>query len=89
MKKSGRSKVSFKRVEIGRRRLTLETEKGLAEAEIEEGELCSVQSKSSRKLYTESLGESSRNEVVQEWMKKCGVHSDHPPREKLEKSTRK
>ncbi|KAG5883644.1 hypothetical protein JTB14_006686 [Gonioctena quinquepunctata] len=108
MKKSERSKVSSKRVEIERRRLALETEvaraelmlkkqelenqirildlqKGLAEAEIEEGELCSVQSKSSRKLYTESLGESSRNEVVQEWVNKCEVHSDHHPREKLEK----
>ncbi|KAG5890260.1 hypothetical protein JTB14_014906 [Gonioctena quinquepunctata] len=108
MKKSERSKVSSKRVEIERRRLALETEvaraelmmkkqelenqirildlqKGLAEAEIEEGELCSVQSKSSRKLYNKSLGESSRNEVVQEWMNKCEMHSDHPPREKLEK----
>ncbi|KAG5866035.1 hypothetical protein JTB14_005248 [Gonioctena quinquepunctata] len=107
-KKSERSKVSSKRVEIERRRLALETEvaraelmlkkqelenqirildlqKGLAEAEIEEGELCSVQSKSSRKLYTESLGGSSRNEVVQEWVNKCEVHSDHHPREKLEK----
>ncbi|KAG5887325.1 hypothetical protein JTB14_009019 [Gonioctena quinquepunctata] len=54
MKKFERSKVSSERVEIERRRLALETEKGLAEAEIEEGELCSVQSESSRKLYTES-----------------------------------
>ncbi|KAG5889835.1 hypothetical protein JTB14_023160 [Gonioctena quinquepunctata] len=75
----------LKKQELENQIRILDLQKGLAEAEIEEGELCSVQSKSSRKLYTESLGESSRNEVVQEWVNKYKVHSDHHPREKLEK----
>ncbi|KAG5872501.1 hypothetical protein JTB14_025034 [Gonioctena quinquepunctata] len=80
-----RAELMLKKQKLENQIRILDLQKGLAEAEIEEGELCSVQSKSSRKLYTESLGESSRNEVVQEWVNKCEVHSDHHPREKLEK----
>ncbi|KAG5892617.1 hypothetical protein JTB14_019706 [Gonioctena quinquepunctata] len=88
MKKSERSKVSSKRVEIERRRLALETEVARAELMLKKQELenqIRILDLQKGKLYTESLGESSRNEVVQEWVNKCEVHSDHHPREKLEK----